>query len=135
MPAVVVDTSVVSFDFKGDTRAKLYHPHQAGRILVVSFMTVAELDLWAIERKWGQTRRNKMQLHLRRYVVHPFDRVLCLKWAEAMHSARRKGRPIQAADAWMAATALKLKAPLLTHNPRDFAAVDGLTVITEAPRS
>jgi hypothetical protein len=41
MPAVVVDTNVVSFDFKGDTRAKLYHAHQAGKILVVSFMTVA----------------------------------------------------------------------------------------------
>src|SRR5438309_1344935 len=100
MPAVVVDTSVVSFDFKGDTRAKLYHAHQAGKILVVSFMTVAELDLWAIERKWGRARRNKMQIHLRHYVVHPFDRILCLKWAEAMHSTRRKGRPIQAADAW-----------------------------------
>lgn len=46
--AVVVDTDVISFQFKGDSRASLYDPHLAGHILVVSFMSVAELDYWAV---------------------------------------------------------------------------------------
>jgi len=37
---LVVDTDVVSFFFKGDTRSALYRPHLDGRLLVISFMTV-----------------------------------------------------------------------------------------------
>jgi predicted nucleic acid-binding protein len=42
------------------------------------------------------------------------------------------GVSIGNADAWIAATALDLEAPLLTHNRKDFAAVPGLTVISHA---
>jgi predicted nucleic acid-binding protein len=47
-----------------------------------------------------------------------------------MDGARRQGRPIQTADAWIAATALHLGVPLVTHNPADYAGVSGLTVLT-----
>ncbi len=132
MAAVVVDTDVVSFDFKRDSRANLYHPHLVGRILVISFMALAELDLWALERQWGTRRKAKMERHIRRYVIQPVNRTLCLHWAEATNSARQNGRPIQTGDGWMAATALALKVPLVTHNPDDYKGVDGLTVISEA---
>jgi predicted nucleic acid-binding protein len=131
MPAVVVDTDVVSFGFKGDTRAQLYHPHLAGNLLIMSFMTLAELDRWALERRWGQKRKAKMEQRLRRFVIHPFDRALCLKWAEATYSANCRGRPIETADAWIAATALALDVPLVTHNAADYAGVYGLTIISE----
>ena len=49
---VIVDTDVVSFLFKGDTRAQLYRPHLQGRTLALSFMTVAELYQWAYIRNW-----------------------------------------------------------------------------------
>lgn len=52
---MVVDTDVVSYLFKRDSRAEAYRPHLTGRLLVVSFMTVAELDRWALERDWGET--------------------------------------------------------------------------------
>lgn len=131
MAAAVVDTDVVSFEFKRDSRAALYYSYLAGRLLVVSFMTLAELDLWALRHSWGLARKARMEQHLHRYVIHPYDRALCLKWAEATDSARRNGRPIQAADAWVAATALLVSAPLVTHNPADYAGVDGLTVISQ----
>jgi predicted nucleic acid-binding protein len=130
MLAAAVDTDVVSFLFKRDTRAALYSAHLAGRTLVLSFMTVAELDLWALRRRWGAARKARMEQHLRRYVIPPFDRALCLRWAEASDSARRNGRPIQAADAW--AAALLLGVPLVTHNPADYAGVDGLTILSVA---
>ncbi len=44
MSDAVVDTDVVSFLFKRDTRAQAYKRHLVGRRLVVSFMTVAELE-------------------------------------------------------------------------------------------
>jgi predicted nucleic acid-binding protein len=129
--SVVVDTNVVSFVFKGDSRAELYRLHLNGRLLVISFMTVAELDRWALERNWGAARRARMEQHLRNFVIYPFDRALCLKWAEATTSARRKGYPIESADAWIAATALVQGIPLVTHNPADFQGVDGLVLISE----
>jgi tRNA(fMet)-specific endonuclease VapC len=94
-------------------------------------MTVAELDRWALERIWGDVRRARMEQHLRNFVVYPFDRSLCLRWAEAVDSARRNGRPIGVADAWIAATALEHDIPLITNNAGHYAGVEGLTVVAE----
>jgi predicted nucleic acid-binding protein len=62
--------------------------------------------------------------------VYPNDGV-CRLWAEVVTGARRNGRPISDADAWQAATALFLDAPLITHNPDDFAGVPRLVVISD----
>ncbi len=77
--AAVVDTDVVSFLFKKDTRATLYMPHLAGQLLVVSFMAAAELDRWALQSNWGATRQALMEEHLRGSAVHPVNRALCRK--------------------------------------------------------
>ena len=45
MDVVLLDTNIVSFLLKGDSRAKSYAPHLRGRILAISFMTVAEGSL------------------------------------------------------------------------------------------
>lgn len=53
--------------------------------------------------------------------------------AEVSDGARRSGRPVGAADAWIAATAMLHERPLVTHNREHFSSIDGLRVITEAP--
>jgi tRNA(fMet)-specific endonuclease VapC len=131
---LVVDTDVVSFLFKGDSRAAAYRPHLDGRLLVISFMTLAELYQWALAHQWGERRRADLDAHLARFTVLPYDRDLCRWWAAASVEARRSGRPIQCADAWIAATALSYGVPLVTHNAEDYAGVTGLTVITEGNR-
>jgi len=127
---LVVDTDVVSYVFRGDTRAASFNPILDNQTLVVSFMTVAELDRWALSRDWGPTRIAALERYLRRFVLQPFDRDLCRRWAEVMDGARRQGRPIQTADAWIAATALLLGVPLVTHNPSDYGGVTGLTIFS-----
>jgi len=70
---------------------------------------------------------------LQNYIIeHSSDR-LSLRWAEAMESGRRHGRPISAADAWIAATALHIDVPLITHNKNHFIGVEGLTILSESP--
>jgi tRNA(fMet)-specific endonuclease VapC len=128
MDAAVVDTDVVSMLFKGDTRVLAYRPHMTGRLLGISFMTLAELDRWSLERAWGQRRKLDLAQHLTRYVVLPVNRELCGKWAEVSFAAKRKGRPIQTGDAWIAASALYYDVPLITHNRGDYSAVDGLVL-------
>jgi len=130
---VVVDTDVVSFIYKHDTRAEAYGPHLDGKLLLVSFMVIAELDRWALERNWGERRRHDLDNFMQRFTMIEVSRDLCRKWADATHGARLAGRPIETADAWMAATALLYKVPLVTHNNRHYAGVGGLQVITEAP--
>jgi len=127
----VVDTDVVSFIFKGDTRAALYQAHLSGLALVISPMTRAELEQWTLERNWGAQRRDAMRAYLRQYALAPFDEEMCLRWAEARDSARKNGRPIGTADAWVAAAALLYASPLVTHNRAHYVGVDNLIIISE----
>jgi predicted nucleic acid-binding protein len=64
MTRVVVDTDVVSLIFKNHHIAALYEADLAGCILLISFMTLAELDRWAIQSKWGPARREWLRLYL-----------------------------------------------------------------------
>jgi hypothetical protein len=48
---VVVDTDVVSFIFKNHAIGLRYDPELAGRVALISFMTVAELERWAVQRR------------------------------------------------------------------------------------
>lgn len=130
MEPCVLDTDVASFLFKGDARAELYRPLLSGRLRVLSFMTVAEMHQWAESKGWGEARRLALDLHLNRFVVVQSDVLLCRAWAEVRGSARRAGRPIQTSDAWIAATAVRYGLPLATHNPKDFAGVAGLRLLT-----
>ncbi|MDA8563180.1 hypothetical protein N9L06_01885 [Mariniblastus sp.] len=58
MSRILVDTDVLSFYFKRDTRFDRYAPELDGRQLVISFMTLAELQLWQELKEWGKQRRN-----------------------------------------------------------------------------
>jgi predicted nucleic acid-binding protein len=134
MAALVVDTDVVSCLLRPrDSRAPLYRPHLRGVVAIISFQTLAELHRWALERNWGAARQAALARHLQQFAVQPWDPALCIKWAEVRVQCKRIGNPIDAADAWQAATALYLDLPLLTHNRRHYARVPGLQIISHAP--
>jgi len=130
---IVIDTDVVSYLFKGDTQGSLYRPHVAGKLLLISFMTLAELRQRSLLKNWGERRRRELETFLEDYAVIHSDDKLCTKWAEVTRSAIRNGQPIDTADAWMAVTALLHGIPLITHNRNHYVGVDGLSVISEAP--
>ena len=124
---VVVDTSVVSYLLKQHSLAASYQKLLGGKLLGISFMTVAELYRWPLERNWGAPRIESLLAHLRAYVVLPQDDALCWEWARIM---ARKGRPVSSSDAWIAATAIRHAAPLITHNVRHFQGIDNLAVLS-----
>ncbi len=129
--ALVVDTDVFSFLLKNDTRAALYKPHTDGQFLIVSFMTVAEIERWARQSAWGARRTNKFEKIFRRYFIQHSTRDICRIWAQVKDDGRKSGMNIDNADAWIAATALFFNIPLVTHNAADFVFVNNLTVISE----
>ena len=130
MSSLVVDTDVVSFLFKNHQFGRLYEPDLAAQTLLISFMTVAELDRWAIQSRWSEARRRWLHVHIERFVVAPFNRALCTLWAEVTVAAQTRGRRIECADAWVAATAVRYDVPLVTHNREDYLGVPGLKLIS-----
>ena len=77
MIRVVPDTDVVSLIFKNHPIGASYEADLAGYTLLISFMTLAELDQWAIQSKWGAARREWSRLYLERFVKVPYSRRLC----------------------------------------------------------
>jgi tRNA(fMet)-specific endonuclease VapC len=118
--------------FSGTIRYAQYDADLARQTLIASFMTMAELDRWAIQSKWREARRNWMSLYLEPFVVMPYNRTLRTKWAEVTVAAQASGYPIECADAWIAATAIFYDLPLVTHNRSDYPGVSGLAVISHS---
>lgn len=131
MRIVLLDTNIVSFLLKGDTRAANYEPFIKQRQLAISFMTVAELYQWAAVRNWGANRRQQLTQTLQEnYIVLSFDVQLCQLWGELRAMCEKAGRPISPQDAWIAATALQYNLPLVTHNSKDFSSIADLEIMT-----
>jgi tRNA(fMet)-specific endonuclease VapC len=128
---IVVDTNILSFELRRDTRAALYERHLHNQERAISFVTVAELHYGARKRNWGERRLHDLDATLRPYpVVYP-DETVCRIWAEIVLTRERIGRPISENDAWIAACALRADSPLVTHNRKDFELVSGLQIISE----
>ena len=123
---VVVDTDVVSYIFKRHPLAEPFLSVLEGYPLIISFMTVAEIEHGMATAGWGERRRHRMRRHLREYEVLQSSPELCRLWGAVMEESALKGRPISHEDAWIASTALRLNAPLATNNRRHFDHLDRL---------
>lgn len=133
MDAVLLDTDVFSFLMKdADTRAVLYRPHVKGKTVALCFVTVGELYVWSIRRRWNAKRTASLELRLRSVVIVPYDLALCKTYGTLRAALLDKGAPIAANDLWIASCAVRHSIPLLTHNSRHFASIPGLNVITES---
>lgn len=133
MSNVLVDTDIVSYLFKSHSIAFQYLPDLTNQTPFISFMTMAELDRWVLEARWGDIRRKRLLEYLDAFTVFPYDRALCTKWADVTVAAQSRGRRIECADAWVAATALLCDAPLITHNRSEYLGVPGLKLISHGP--
>ena len=134
MDIVLLDTTVVSLlhpKKKGHILHARYEAHMSGKILALSFQSVAELWLWSEENGWGDKQKSGMEDFLRKFLVIPYDFELAKIWARVSAQCKKKGRRLEAGDAWIAATAVHRRIPLLTHDS-DFVGlgVDGLNVIS-----
>ena len=72
----LVDTDVLSYVVRGDTRAEPYRAYLAGKEIGVSFQTVAELRRWGRTHRWGPARWREMERLLAQITVYLVDNVL-----------------------------------------------------------
>jgi predicted nucleic acid-binding protein len=130
---LVVDTDVASFVFKWHPEfAPRYVGMMRGSELVISFMTMAEMRQGALDANWGPRRLEVLESYLADFSVLHSDSLLCSRWAAVRNESARKGRQMSSADAWIAATALVLSAPLVTNNAKDYRHLDHLELISAA---
>lgn len=119
MSPVLLDTTVASLlhpKKKRDALRARYTPHLQGQILALSFQSVAELWSWAEENNWGIEHRDGLVIFLQKFLIIPYDMELAKIWAKVSTSCKRIGRRLEAGDAWIVATAVRYKIPLLTHD-------------------
>jgi len=75
MNPIGLDTDVVSFLFKADSRAQQYLPKLENKQWLISFMTQAELEQWALLAHWSEKRVQWLRLFLDRFVIVPSSRI------------------------------------------------------------
>jgi len=127
---VVVDTDVVSFLFKSHSLAPAYQAILAGRPLAVSLVTLAKIEYGMEVKNWGVSRRELMHRFLARFTPLAPDTETARLWVRIKSGCEKKGRPIAFADAWIAAAALQLSVPLVSHNISHYGAVENLIILT-----
>ena len=133
MTEIVVDTDVISFGFRNDSRFTYYLSHMQGLRPLMSFMTLAEIEFGVQRRNWGPERRQLLEDYLKQYywVIHSND-ALCRIWAILKAESEFAGRNLPAADAWNAALAVLLDVPLLSHNGKHYQHLTQLKLISMA---
>jgi predicted nucleic acid-binding protein len=89
-------------------------------------MSVAELRAGARMAHWGARKSVILEDFIRGFEIIHSDDDTCWLWAELRADCRSIGREMSAQDAWIAATAIALDAPLATNNRRDYEHIDTL---------
>lgn len=132
---VVLDTNVYGAQFAKRSVATVeqYRPIITGRAVTISFVTVAEVRYGARLARWGERKLLELDIKLAAVdVVWPDEQLtevyidLRARCSRAGHGLSHK---IHEADRWIAATAVWLGVPLVTHD-RIFLGVEGLDVLT-----
>jgi tRNA(fMet)-specific endonuclease VapC len=124
---IIADTNVVSYLMKGTELGQRYKRHLAGKIVGIVFVTVAEMHYGAEKNGWGEKRRLQLEEHLKNFVVLPYNNEIAKVYARIVVERERIGRRIDWPDAWIAATALWHRIPLVSHDG-DFADIIGLVI-------
>jgi len=97
-------------------------------------VTIAEAKRWGLDRAWGRKKIENLERALAEYYLLPPDVATAEAWARVFTSRKQAGRPIGTHDCWIAATALRHGLPLITHNLADYRGIDGLEIVSHAPK-
>lgn len=121
-PTVVVDTNVFSADLIRSTRplVELYQPLLTGRRFLISFQTLGEIRYGLRRQGWGMRRTDSAEAHIGRAEVVWPGPALLNTYVDLRVACERAGHPLSQqrhdTDRWIAATALHLGVPLVSHD-------------------
>lgn len=128
-----------------DTNTCIYlmtdrHPERRSRILarldalapdenlVLSSIVTFELSYGAQKGRWRKANLALLEEFLLDFIIAPFDEKAAHTGGTIRTELEKKGRPIGPMDTLIAAHAVSLGIPLVTHNLGEFTRVHGLKV-------
>lgn len=102
---------------------------------LITAVTLAELSVGPLVATTGEeraARQSHVQLAESDFEPLPFDVPAARAFGRVALALRRSGRAVKprAYDVMIAATAVANGLPLYTRNPKDFAGIEGLTVVS-----
>jgi len=135
---VVVDTMVISwllYERPGPV-ADRYRALIETKTVLLAFQAVMELRYGALRAGWGELRRRQLERRIAELtVVQPDDQMIS-DCAELRQRCRQIGHPlgdkVHDGDRWIAAAAIRLGLPLVSHDGV-FDRAPGLERLTAAP--
>jgi tRNA(fMet)-specific endonuclease VapC len=132
---ILIDSDVLSYIYNENSLAGAYSEILQDYQGFVSLQTVAEMRYGAFLNKWGKNRLQKLENYLDNYATLEPNNTTATYWGQLQVQVRSVGRHIAPGDAWIAATALEHDLALVTHNVKDFEAVEGLQIISLNPKN
>lgn len=94
--------------------------------ILISAITVAELDFGVAKSARGAENRSRLDLFMARFEIAAFDGQAAAAYGPLRSHLQSRGTPIGPLDTLIAAHALALGATLITSNVREFKRVPGL---------
>jgi toxin FitB len=129
---IVMDTDVASHIIKGKDLPPATVQALVGSRPSITFITLAELLRWPVQRSWGSRRRAALDGWLGNvFVIYPDDEVARI-WGRLAANAEKRGRSRPPNDMWIAACCIRHDVPLATLNLKDFedfASFEGLVLV------
>lgn len=133
MDSIVLDTDVASLIYRSRLPSTLA-ARLAGRVLCVSFVTVAEMRMWSEIRHWSPRNRAGLTRFLEGLVHLPYDRDVAVTWGRIQAADVLPARKRPATTPESPPVGLSHGLPLATRNVRDFqdfADHHGLVIVTD----
>ena len=123
----LLDTNICIYAINGQYPAlKDYlleiHPDE----IVISAITVGELEYGAAKSLWGDRTRRIMHAFLANYKILPFSEQDAVLFGQLRALLSSSGKPIGAYAVMIAAQGLAGKYHVVTHNTGEFARIPGL---------
>ncbi|MBE6094990.1 MAG: type II toxin-antitoxin system VapC family toxin [Schwartzia succinivorans] len=124
----LIDTNICIYAMKG------LFPSLHQRILteqekiLVSSVTVGELEFGAAKSRWRERTRQVFQAFLANFNIIPFDETDAIHFGRLRAALSGSGTPIGAYDVMIGAQGVARKLIVVTHNTKEFCRIPGLTV-------
>ena len=123
----LLDTNICIYAMKGtypslNQRLITVPPEE----ILVSSVTVGEIEYGAAKSRWGERTRQVLQTFLANYEIIPFDEMDAIYFGKFRAELAFSGTPIGAYDVMLGAQGVARNLIVVTHNTREFCRIPGL---------
>lgn len=125
----LLDTNICIYAMNGrypELNRKLLSVHPDD--ILISAITVGELEYGAAKSKWGESTRQKLYFFLANYTVIPFIQSDAVLFGRLRARLAAAGTPIGAYDLMIAAQGVSRDLTVVTHNTGEFSRVPGIVL-------